>query len=181
VFFLVFLLFTCAFPKPAAFSDNEGLSEYEVKSGLLYRICKFTRWPQFPPPGQPFIISILGKMPPGQTIAIPSRITICRRKIVVRQIMRLSEINGSHVLFIASSEAHRVDDILDCIGGQPILTAGDSKGFSRKGVIVNFYLHKSLVRFEINREACEKASLKMHSHLFTIARAVKEKNRETTK
>lgn len=155
--------------------SGQTMDEYAVKSGFLYRICKFTQWPQPANPGKPFIISILGKTTPGKEIKIPEAETIDKRKIVIRKIRRLSEINDSEVLFITSSEAHRLDTILDYTGNKPILTVGDTKGFAQKGVIINFYIQNRGVRFEINYEASKKALLQMHSQLFTIGKVVKTK------
>ena len=150
--------------------------EYDVKSSFLYLICKFTRWPRSPDPKKPFIISILGRTVAGKEIKIPKDKTIDKRKILIRKIKHLQEIDGSDVLFITSSEAYRLDEILDYTGNKPVLTVGDTRGFAQQGVIINFFIYMDTVRFEINYEASKKASLQMHSQLFAIGRVVKTKN-----
>ncbi|UCH93842.1 MAG: YfiR family protein [Candidatus Aminicenantes bacterium] len=155
--------------------SSHAMEEYQIKSGLLYRICKFTHWPTPPDANKPFIISILGRTPPGKEIKMPQDVTIDKRKIVIRKIKNLSEINGSDVLFITTSETYRLDAILDYIGDKPVMTVGDTKGFAQRGIIINFYIQSSRVRFEINYEASKKASLQMHSQLFAIGRVVKTK------
>jgi len=152
---------------------GQTMAEYELKSGFLYRICKYTQWPTPPGPDKPFIISILGKIPGGQEIHIPPANTIAGRKIVTRKIEQPAGIDGSDVLFIASSEANRLEAILDYTAGKPILTVGDTRGFAQRGVMVNYYIQNDRVRFEINYEACKNASLQMHSQLFAIGRVVK--------
>ncbi|MGD2084910.1 MAG: YfiR family protein [Candidatus Aminicenantes bacterium] len=157
------------------FSVNSlAIDEYAIKSTIIYRICKFTQWPQSPDKHKPFTISILGKTTPGKEIKIPWE-TIDKRRIVIRNIRHLAEIDNSEVLFITSSEAYRIDAILDYIGNKPILTVGDTRGFAQKGIIINLYIHKNSVGFEINYEASKKASLQMHSQLFAIGRLVKNK------
>ena len=52
---------------------------------------------------------------------------------------------------------------------------GDTHGFGQKGVIINLYIYKNSVKFEINHEASKKASLQMHSQLYAIGRVVKTK------
>ena len=150
--------------------------EYEVKSGLLYRICKFTQWPHSTAMKKNFIISILGRTVPGKEIIIPGNQTIDKRKIVIRKIKHLSEIDDSDVLFITASEAYRIDEIVDYTCNKPILTVGDTRGFAQKGIIINFYIYMDTVRFEINYEASKKASLQMHSQLFAIGRVVKTRS-----
>lgn len=162
------------------FSVNSlAIDEYAIKSTIIYKILKFTQWPQSSNKNIPFTISILGKTKPGKEIKIPWK-TIDKRKIIIQKIRSLSEIGSSEVLFITSSEAHRLDAILDYIGNKPILTVGDTKGFGQKGVIINLYIHKNSVRFEINHEASKRASLQMHSQLYVIGKVVKtEKSLKT--
>jgi hypothetical protein len=159
-----------------AFSVNSlAIDEYAIKSTILYRICKFTQWPQPTDKNKPFTISILGKTSRGEEIKMPQDGNIDKRRIVVRKIRHLSEIGSSEVLFITSDEADRIDTILDYIGDKPVLTVGDTRGFGQKGVIINLYIHQNSVGFEINYEASKKASLQMHSQLFAIGRVVKTK------
>lgn len=155
--------------------------EYQVKSTFIYKICKFTQWPKPQDANSPFIISVLGKLPSGEKIKLLPDITIHKRTVIIRKIRRLSEVKDSAVLFIASSEAHRIDTILDTVGTKPILTVGDTKGFGQKGVIINLYIEKNSVGFEINHEASKKASLQMHSQLFTIGKVVNSKTKLSLK
>jgi len=140
---IIFIIYT-------AFSVNSlAIDEYAIKSTIIYRICKFTQWPQPADKDKPFTISILGKTTPGKEINIPWDGTIDKRRIVIRKIRHLSEIEDSEVLFITSAEAYRIDAILDYIGNKPVLTMGDTMGFAQKGVIINLYIHKNSVGFEI--------------------------------
>jgi len=152
---------------------SQATSEYDLKSSIIYRICKHTKWPTPPDESKPFIISILGKIPGGAEIKIPPELTMDKRKIRVRKITQLTEINGSSVLFIASSEAPRLADILEYTHGKPILTVGDTRGFAQRGVMINFYIQNDMVRFEINYEAGKDASLQLHFQLSSIGKVVK--------
>jgi hypothetical protein len=170
------LLLVAIFINYTAFSVNSlAIDEYAIKSTIIYKILKFTQWPQPANKNKPFIISILGKTTPGKEIKIPWDETIDKRRIVIQKIKHLSEIEGSEVLFITSSEAYRIDAVLDYVGNKPVLTVGDTRGFAQKGVIINLYIHRNSVKFEINYEASKKASLKMHSQLCVIGRVVKTK------
>jgi hypothetical protein len=177
LFFLVLSLGITPPLKGKGENDHPEYPEYQVKSTLIYKICKFTQWPKPQDANSSFIISVLGKLPSGEKIELLPDITIHKRTVIIRRIKRLSEVKDSAVLFIASSEAHRIDTILDTIDSKPILTVGDTKGFGQKGVIINLYIEKNSVRFEINHEASKKASLQMHSQLFTIGKVVKTKTK----
>lgn len=181
LFFLVLLLGITPLLRGKGEEDQPEYPEYQVKSTFIYKICKFTQWPEPQDANNPFIISVLGKLPSGEKIKLLPDITIHKRTVVIRRIRRLSEVKDSAVLFIASSEAHRIDTILDTVGSKPILTVGDTKGFGQKGVIINLYIEKNAVRFEINHEASKKALLQMHSQLFTIGKVVKTKSKLSLK
>ncbi|MCP5109016.1 MAG: YfiR family protein, partial [bacterium] len=148
------------------------MPEYQAKSAFLFKICKFTTWSRPSKPGNPIIISILGQTTPGHEIDIPGAKQIQKKKIVVREIKKLSDIGDSHVLFIRPSETYRIDEILSFIEDKDILSVGDTRGFAQKGIMVNFYLERGSVRFEINRDAAKKSQVKLNSQLFGIGRVV---------
>lgn len=181
LFFLVFLLVITPLLRGKGKEDQPEYTEYEVKSTLIFKICKFTQWPEPQDAHSPFIISVLGKLPSGEKIKLLPGLTIHKRKIIIRRVRRLSEVKDSAVLFIAPSEAHRIDTILDTVGSKPILTVGDTKGFGQKGVIINLYIEEDAVGFEINHEASKKASLQMHSQLFTTGKVVRTKTKLSLK
>ena len=170
---LILLLIIILISYPGFNIGIETMEEYLIKAGLINRICKYTHWPQSTNPGKPFIISILGKTIHEKEIKVLEQYTINKRKVVVRNINRVSQVEGSHVLFITSSESYHLDAIMEYIGNKAILTVGDTNGFAQRGVIINFYIHMNKVKFEINYEASKKASLQMHSQLFAIGRVVK--------
>jgi hypothetical protein len=174
-FLIRLLLITLAILIPGSNVNSHTVDEYLLKSEIIYRICKFTKWPNPPDREKPFTISILGETTDEEEIKLPRGVTIDKRKILVRKIDRLSEINGSDVLFITSSQSDRLDAILDYIGSKPILTVGDTSGFAQRGVILNLYVQRNKVKFEINYDACKKASLQMHSQLFAVGRVIRTK------
>ncbi len=153
--------------------NDEIYYDYQVKSTFIYRICKFTQWPNPSDPSKPFIISILGETLPGKEIVFPETQCIQKRKVLIRKIRLLSEIEDSDALFITSSEESRLDLILEYIGDKPILTFGDTRGFAQRGVIINFFIKGKRVSFEINHEASKKASLGLNSQLYAIGKVIK--------
>ena len=76
------------------------------------------------------------------------------------------------MLFITSGERLRLRAIIERTSRRPILTVGDTDGFARAGVLVNFYLDKTRVRFEVNADAIKVSGLKVSSRLLKLARIV---------
>lgn len=169
-FFLLFALLTA--PAVLLHAQEDELEEAAIKSGFLFNICKFTRWSRKDNNDGPIIVSIIGKTNPGNDLYVPPEKQIRKRKIIVQKIDSLAEVEGSHVLFITESESDRLEAILGYIEGKDILSMGDTKGFAQRGVCINFYTEKGSVRFEINREAVQKASIELHAHIYLIGKLV---------
>ena len=83
-----------------------------------------------------------------------------------------------HILFISSSEKKNIEEILTRLGNHDILTVGETEGFARKGVIINFFLEKKNVRFEINVDAATRSNLKLSSRLLRLAHIIREPQSE---
>ncbi|MGQ9569431.1 MAG: YfiR family protein [Thermodesulfovibrionales bacterium] len=80
--------------------------------------------------------------------------------------------DARYLLFICSSDKRHLEKILNTLKGMNVLTMGDTKGFAQEGVIINFYIDKDKVRFEINKDAADKAGLKISSRLLSLARII---------
>jgi hypothetical protein len=154
--------------------EEDVMDEAEIKSGLIYNICKFARWNRPIEPGAPFVISIIGKTTPANEIYVPKEKQILGRRVIVRKISSVNEIDKSFVLFITGSESNRLDEILSYVNGKNILTIGDTSGFAKRGVCINFYEDKGSVRFEINRAAVQKTSIELHAHIYVIGTVINE-------
>jgi hypothetical protein len=79
-----------------------------------------------------------------------------------------------HILFISSYEKRHIQEILKSIKGLNILTIGDTDGFARKGIVINFYTEGQKIRFEINLDAAKRANLTISSRLLSLARIVRD-------
>ncbi|MCP4152446.1 MAG: YfiR family protein, partial [bacterium] len=138
----------------------------------IFHIAKFTTWDRESKPDKPLIISLLGKVRAGNDIKIPGDKRIHKKKILVKKISKIEEIEDSHIVFIMPSERDHLDEILDYIDGNhlDIITIGDAKGFGERGVIINFYYmkEKNLLHFEINCEAEKKSSISFDAILFEL-------------
>ena len=89
-----------------------------------------------------------------------------------------AEIPECHILFISGSYKERLKEILACTRNRPILTVGDTEGFAEEGVLINFYLVGSKIKFEINEKAVQESGLVMSYRLLSLARIVDQKRTE---
>jgi hypothetical protein len=151
-------------------------TEYEVKAVYLYNLARFIEWPaETPAPaGDQVVIGVIGDDPFGPLLdeivrdkAVPED-----QRLMVRRFTSLEEVVNADILFISSSEAERLPQILKALEGSSILTVGEMDRFAERGGMIALKLEDKKVRFDINLEAARRARLKLSSHLLKLARIV---------
>lgn len=151
--------------------------ECVMKSAFLGKFARYIKWPEktgMTDRTKPFIIGILGESPMGPHIdELYSGKKIMDKDVEIRYISTLRGIYGCHILFIPSSLEKILDRVLSVTRDEPILTVGDTSGYAEQGVLINLYVVKNKIRFEINEPAVRHASLKVDSLLLEVARIVK--------
>ncbi|MDK2977409.1 MAG: hypothetical protein PWP52_123 [Bacteroidales bacterium] len=157
----------------------QGVSQasiYVLKAVYLEKFSRFITWPKeslIDNPDEPFIISVIGETPLTENlIQIYAIQKIKNKRVIIKNIHNLNEIQGSHILFIAESEKKNIDQIIAITKQQPILTIGETKGFAEKGVLINFFEKDNKLRFEINETAVLKSPLQMSFYLLNSAKIV---------
>jgi hypothetical protein len=84
------------------------------------------------------------------------------------------------LLFICPSEKENINEVIDLVKDQGILTVSDTQEFLDAGGIVNFIIEDNKVRFDINLTASEKAGLKIRSQLLRLAKKVVKDGADVT-
>ena len=120
-------------------------------------------------------LCIIGTDPFGKEIDRLKDKTTKGRSFTIIRIKKLpdsEQLGLCHIAFIGSSENGNVRKILKLLNNASTLTIADSPGMGKKGVIINFYMKRNKVRFEINLGAAKRAGLKISSRLLRLARIV---------
>ena len=148
------------------------MEDYQALAKVLKPFISLVTWPGNP--DTPLRIAILGGAGFGTELdAVMGRTTVGGRKVKLTYLTTSSFLSAPpecDVLFIDRGEESRITSILSKTGGKPILTLGYLEGSSRKGVMVNFYVDGSRIRFEVNRSRVQEAGLTVSSHLLSIAK-----------
>ena len=164
--YMLFFLLLCT---RSVFSQ---VSEYEYKAAFLERFTRFVEWPS-EDSSATFRIVILGDNPFGNTLDnLFTGHTIKDQQVELIYADAINDIDSIDLLFIASSEKRRAEDILLALDQKATLIIGDSKGFAEKGVHINMYLKDSYVKYEINQQAIAKTGLIVSSLLYESAKIV---------
>jgi len=120
-------------------------------------------------------VCIYGKNPFGESLDSIAGKKSWGKSLLLRKINQPHQIRHCQIIFISASEHNVLPAVLNITKSLPILTIGDSEGFSEQGVIINFVIaENNKVRFEINKEASVRAGLKISSHLLKLSRITRE-------
>jgi hypothetical protein len=167
-------------------NESAPPTEYQVKAAFLFQFLLYVDWPKDAAEKEgksaSLVIGVLGKDPFGLDLenAVKDK-TVGNNPVQIKRFRKLDEVEGCHILFVASSEKSRYDDIVAKCGGKPILTVGDETGFTAAGGAMNFILADNRVRFEANVDAIKNDGLKVSSKLLSLAKIVGEQSRKGAK
>lgn len=176
---LAFCVFMLAVPV-ISYPESPQVTQYSIngiKAAFLLNFAKLTEWPSgtFASHENDFIICILGDTPISSRLGQLRNRTIGGRRVVIKSVADVSESSACNLLFVASAEAYRLQQIIAYVGGKPVLTVSNITGFEKKGGIIAFFLEDNHVRFRINIDAAARANLNISSHLLELAEIVREK------
>ncbi len=152
-------------------------SEYKLKAAYLCRFVDFIDWPAtaFPTENSPLMIGVLGTDPFGATLdEVAEGQTSRGHPLKIQRFTSVEEARQCQVLFVAASEAARVNDILRAVEGRQMLTVSDLNNFTAHGGMIRFFTESNKVRFRINLEAARACKLSISSRLLQLADVVKE-------
>ncbi|MGA2247983.1 MAG: YfiR family protein [Verrucomicrobiota bacterium] len=160
----------------AGFCGDVSLTEYQVKALFLMNFTKYVDWPEtaFAGTKAPITIGVYGKNNFGEALqnAVAGR-SVNGRGILIEQMENTNDLVKCQVLFISGSEAAKQGQILDQLKAAPVLTVGESEGFTDRGGIINFVKKTGKIRLEINAQAAQEATLQISSKLLSVADVVK--------
>lgn len=159
---------------PSGSAQQSKPEEYQVKAVYLFNFGRFIEWPEAAIKGQTFTICVLGQDPFGRVLdATLAGEAIDNRKLVTRRIASVRDATDCQILFVSSSEASRIPDIVISVSKTGTLTVSDTPGFTNKGGMIQFVLMGNKVRFDVNLTAAEKEGLTISSQLLKVAANVK--------
>jgi hypothetical protein len=155
-------------------AEEAGASlEYAVKAAFLLNFAKFVEWPADSPQArsEAVIIGILGRDPFGPLLhqTIDGR-TAGGRPIRLKRYPTLADLEPCHILFIADADKERLPPIFERLNGQPVLTVGESKAFTRRGGVIGLLVEDNRARFEVNLRVARELGLTLSSRLLAVAK-----------
>ncbi len=149
---------------------------YRDKAIRLESIVRVVAWPpemKMEDTSTPFNVTVIGKNPFGNHLQdVYRKNRILEKQVNIRYISNVKQIGNTHLLFVSASMKNELDTVLDSVRGKPILTVGDSQGFGRQGIHVNFFYEGIKLRVEINEAAARRAGLAVNWQMMKAAKPI---------
>jgi hypothetical protein len=150
------------------------ISEYSAKVILLERISRFVDWPPrslMAGAEDRFTVAVVGQSPFGDELdAYFLTHKVKGRSVTVKYFRGPTDLGPCDLLYISRSERDRLNDILEQVSKQPVLTIGDSEGYAARGVMVNIVRDQGHLGFEINLPATKAAGIQLASAFLQVAK-----------
>jgi hypothetical protein len=148
--------------------------EYQIKASFVYTVAKFVDWPSsaFASPTAPLTLGVIGDDAVSAAIAEALKgKRVHDRALVVRHLPDARSAGDCQILYVDRGSA-ALPDILGQVQGPGVLTVGEGEGFAQKGGILGLALEQSLVQFEVNIAAAQRAGLVISSKILRLGHVV---------
>lgn len=152
-----------------------GPSEYQVKAVFLFNFAQFVDWPAeaFAGPEAPFVIGVLGEDPFGSRLDDVVRgEKVNGRPMVIERYQSVAQVRYCNILFIGSSEAAHLAEILAELKGRGILTVSDADPGGPHGVMIRLVNEANHIRLRIDVATAKASNLTISSKLLRPAEIV---------
>lgn len=156
-------------------SAQAQLEEYRVKAAFIFHFTQLVDWPAaaLANDALPFVLCASGDRNFSEILAETVRgKRIGAHSMEVRALSDSDSVADCHVLVAVGADRKRVLSTLARLKNAPVLTVGESDDFVRSGGMIGFALQENKVRFDVNLDAAQHASLKLSSRLLVLARNV---------
>lgn len=143
--------------------------EYQVKASYLYNFMQFIEWPADALAGSAnFNLCVVGLARFGGALVPLTGERIHGRQVVLQELARPEDAAAAacHLLFVADGEQQAAAPLPRERG---MLTVGEAPGFLARGGVINLVEFRGRMRFQVNREAAERAGLVLSSRLLRLA------------
>jgi len=168
---LTLSLLATSIPAPAQMKA----SEFDLKAAIIINMVMFVEWPQreAPPSDDTLTVCFIDNSPVAKALANAQGKSIRNKTISIRK-ATLETVSGCHVVYVSPTERDQLQDLTTRLQSTPVLIAGDSPDYLRRGVMLNLELSEGHIIFDINQSSARKAGLQISSKALRLARQVVE-------
>lgn len=166
---LAILLLSMLSANLACAQRDDEPQEYLIKAKYLLNIPLFAGLPLSAIGDASYTICLTGDTFLEGVLQSSQGMVINSRPLVIRRVADLCQGDGCRMLFIASSERHRLQALLPMAQLLGVLTISDMPDFARLGGMVSLLSVDNRITFDLNLAAARTANISFSSHLIKLA------------
>lgn len=161
------LSFAFAQPLPP---NNQLVRELTLKASLLLKLTRKIKWPKNVSSNRNKLILCFHDRDYFRGIIdLAIKHPQVSMNWEVRENVSLEETKNCHILFLDLGQKKQLKKTIAYVKNYPVLTVGDTEGFTEKGVLINFIVVDNKLRFKIKEDALETSSLQINDELLSLA------------
>ena len=151
---------------------SEPLDEGDLKALFLLNFARFTTWPDEAARTNAFVLGYLREDESHLPLHTMEGESVRGRPIKIMRCAVPRDAEHCDLLYLNTADSAVVEDFLEDLRGEPVLTVTDLRGGALKGAMIGFFLAGQKLRFEINMSQVRASGLSMSSHLLGLARII---------
>lgn len=145
---------------------GQAPDEFTLKAALNYNFAKYTEWPILP--GGEIEFCFFNDDYRGSFEPLRGR-TIDGRRVSIRQLADVSEIDACQLLFLDAGNDHLLNSLLAHLENKAVLTVSDASGFAERGGMIEILTVDNKLRFRINLAELQEQGINMGSQVLNLA------------
>ena len=171
VCFLISLVLVLGAAKP------RSAEEMTLQAAFIKNFTRFIEWPKdsslYSNNGQFNLCVFDSSIISSQLSKIFHERTLKKKPVRVMELDALEQVTSCHLIYIATLDETRLQQVLSLCQQNNILSISFSKGFAEKGVHINFYRNNSRLGYEINKTVFDSTGHDISFNLLNYARLVR--------
>jgi len=157
------------FGHPAG-ADPQSERERLVKAAIVYNFTKFVEWPQTNDLVEgAIVLGVVGTGDDGPAFEVVDGKPVGPSRLVVRYCSSPKDLLGCHMVFVGSSAPDSISDLIGQLQDKPILTVTDTNDGTSLDAIIELVEIENRIRFTIDRDAADRAGLRLSSQVLKMA------------
>jgi hypothetical protein len=147
-----------------------------LESEFLERFTRFIEWPSgssVSDASTPFVICVRDREAVFDALGrIAAKSKVKGKRLEVRRIDTPDQAPACNVVFVGPGSPDAFRAIVDTVARKPVLVVSDSRGYAKRGSMINFVTDGEFVRFEVNPSAAEASGLRFAPELLALGEVV---------
>jgi TonB family protein len=154
---------------------QQNATEDQVKAAYLLNFAKLAEWSHqaLPDGPSPLVIGVSGGEEDFLKLlnATVAGKTVGTHVLIVKPVSSDQDMKSCQIVFFRGSEGKHAQGVIEGVAKAGVLFVGEHESFLRQGGMINLFLDRGSVRFEVNSDALDRAQIHFSSKILALAKA----------